>query len=57
MRQSPKKFSRRKNVLEVLYHDAKLGGGGSDAAKNVEIFVYPLPERCWCTPGGAGCST
>jgi len=43
----PQKFSRCKNVLEVLYHHAKFGGArispAAGAAKNVEffcLFVY-----------------
>ena len=36
----PQKFSRCKNVLEVLCHHAKFGGAQiSPAAKNVEFFV------------------
>jgi len=38
----PQKFSRCKNVLEVLYHHAKFGGArishAAGAAKNVEFF-------------------
>ena len=40
----PQKFSRCNNVLEVLYHRAKFGGGriapAAGAAKKVEFFVY-----------------
>jgi len=42
MHQTPK-FSRSKNVLEVLYHHAKFGGDrishAAGVAKNVEFFV------------------
>jgi len=39
---NPKKFSRCKNVLEVLYYHAKFGGArispAAGAAKNVEFL-------------------
>ena len=46
MRQTPQKFSKCKNLLEVLYHHAKFGGArispAAGAAKNVESFFVCL---------------
>ena len=43
MRQTPQKFWRCKNLLEVLYHHTKFGGArislDAGMAKNVEFFV------------------
>ena len=45
----PQKFSRCKNVLEVLYHHAKFGvariSPAAGVAKNVEFFVSVCPSR------------
>jgi len=42
----PQKFSKCKNVLEVLYHHAKFGGArispAAVAAKNVEFFTNSI---------------
>jgi len=44
MRQTPKSFPRCKNVLDVLYHDAKFGGArispAAGTAKNLTLSFY-----------------
>jgi len=45
----PQKFSRGKNVLEVLHHRAKFGGApispAAGTAKNVEFFISLFLRR------------
>jgi len=42
MRQTPDKFLRCKNVLDVLYHRAKFGGAGISPAAGMAKNVFCL---------------